>query len=658
MAIVEMKNISLIGMQEDKKAILDTLMRLGVVEISELDEEMVHEEFQNTVYFQKDDEGVAQWDAAASDLRLSIDLLKKAGAKSRGVLTAKPEYTSREFQGFVDRYDECMQICGQIKEKDGRMNQIRAEETAINNRILALTPWLGLDVPLSEIQAFRRFAAVIGTIPATVDESKLRQDLQARAGLCYFEKVSADKELIYAFIIYTHEVETHVFEVLREVSFNKISFADIKETAQAAVSKLRKEYEALEKQREAVFDEIRQYMAYKPLMEILSDYISAERDKLVAQGKMVGTGRVFALAGWAPAASVDRLKKALLKVSENIYFEDRSPDKDEPFPVLLHNRGIAKPIELITELYSNPDSRSVDPTTIMTPFFLFFFGMMVSDAAYGVVVFLATFILVRVIKPTGTMERILKMLMYGGICVVFWGILFGSWFGGINDFFHNETLGRLTAPVWFNPLEDPMKLLIVSFILGGIHLFVGMGIDIYKKCRDGRVLDALFDQVSWYILLIGLVMLALPQTAAIGKYMAIAGALILVLTQGRAEKNIFKKLMNGILSLYNVTAYLSDVLSYSRLLALGLATGVIATVVNTMGMLVSGNIIGNIALVIIFIGGHIFNILINVLGAYVHSSRLQYVEFFGKFFEGGGQAFVPLKRKFKFIFLKEGADEV
>jgi V/A-type H+-transporting ATPase subunit I len=658
MAIVEMKNISLIGMQEDKKEILDTLMRLGVVEISELDEEMVQEEFQNTVYFQKDDEGLAQLDAAASDLRLSIDLLKKAGAKSRGVLTAKPEYTSQEFQGFVDRYDECMQICGQIKGKDGRMNQIRAEETAINNRILALTPWLGLDVPLSEIQTFRRFTAVIGTIPATVDESKLRQDLQGRVGLCYFEKVSADKELIYAFIVYAHEVETVLLEVLREVSFNKVSFADVKDSAQAAVSKLRKEYEALEKQREAVFDEIKQYTTYKALMEILSDYISAERDKLVAQGRMVGTGQVFALSGWAPAASIGRLKKALLKVSENIYFEDRSPDKDEPFPVLLHNRGVAKPIELITELYSNPDSRSVDPTTIMSPFFLFFFGMMVSDAAYGVVVFLATFILVRVIKPTGTMEKILKMLMYGGVCVVFWGILFGSWFGGINDFFHNETLGRLTAPLWFNPLEDPMKLLIVSFILGGIHLFVGMGIDIYKKCRNGQVLDALFDQVSWYILLIGLVMLAFPQVSAIGKYMAIAGALILVLTQGRAEKNVLKKLMSGILSLYNVTAYLSDVLSYSRLLALGLATGVIATVVNTMGMLVSGNVIGNIALVIIFIGGHIFNILINVLGAYVHSSRLQYVEFFGKFFEGGGQAFMPLKRKFKFIFLKEGADEI
>jgi V/A-type H+-transporting ATPase subunit I len=394
-------------------------------------------------------------------------------------------------------------------------------------------------------------------------------------------------------------------------------------------------------------------------MEAMSDYVSAERDALAAQGRMIGTDHVVALSGWAPADSVNRLKKALSKISPNICLEHRTPDKNEPFPVLLRNRGVAKPIELITELYSTPDSGSVDPTTIMTPFFLFFFGMMVSDAAYGVILSVVTFILIRRLKPSGTMEKLLKMLFYGGLCVVFWGVLFGSWFGGINDFFNNDTLGRLTAPRWFNPLEDPMKLLVVSFILGGVHLFTGMGVEVYKRCRKGQVLDALFDQVSWMALLAGLALFgAVPAASRIGLYMAVAGAAILVLTQGRTKKNIFGKLIGGVGSLYDVTSYLSDVLSYSRLLALGLATGVIATVVNTMGML-AGDIpfVGKIALAVIFIGGHTFNILINVLGAYVHSSRLQYVEFFGKFFEGGGQAFAPLRRKFKFILLKEGADE-
>ncbi|MDR1204457.1 MAG: V-type ATP synthase subunit I [Peptococcaceae bacterium] len=660
MAIVEMRNISLIAMQEDKKGVLDTLMRLGVVEISELDEELIREEFQNSVRFQRDDEGVARLDAVAADLRLSIDLLRKAGAKSRGMLAGRPEYTSREFKGLVDKYDECMQVCGQIKKKDSRVNQIRAEETALDNKIASLTPWIGLDVPLTDIRPYQKFTAVMGTIPAAADEVKFRQGLRERAERCYFEKISADKELIYVFMIYDNESETALSELLREVSFNKVVFADTAGLARDAVKKSQTERAALEKQREAVFEEIKNYIGYKDLMEALSDYVSAERDKTAAQGKMIGTNRVVALSGWAPAESVDRLKKALSKVSKNICLEDRPPDKDEPFPVLMRNRGVARPIELITELYSTPDSASVDPTTIMTPFFLFFFGMMVSDAAYGVILSIVTFVLLRKMKPTGTMEKILRMLFYGGICVVFWGILFGSWFGGINDFFHNDTLGRLTAPLWFNPLDDPMKLLIVAFILGGVHLFTGMGIEIYKLCKRGRVLDALFDQVSWMVLMVGLVLFgAVPAASRVGLYMAIVGAAVLVLTQGRAEKGIFKKLFGGVSSLYTITSYLSDVLSYSRLLALGLATGVIATVINTMGMLVGGfGIIGSIGLIIIFLGGHVFNLLINVLGGYVHSSRLQYVEFFGKFFEGGGQAFVPLRRKFKFIFLKEGADEL
>ena len=208
-------------------------------------------------------------------------------------------------------------------------------------------------------------------------------------------------------------------------------------------------------------------------------------------------------------------------------------------------------------------------------------------------------------------------------------------------------------PLWFNPLNDPMKLLTWSFIFGGIHLAVGMGIQAYKFVKDGKYLDALFDIGFWYVLLLGLVFLLLGgAVATLGKYMAIGGAILLVLTQGRSQQGLIKKLLMGILSLYNVTGFLSDVLSYSRLLALGLATGVIATVVNTMGSLFGFNVLGIIIFVIVFVFGHAFNILINALGAYVHASRLQYVEFFGKFYEGGGKAFDPLKIKTKYIQLE------
>jgi V/A-type H+-transporting ATPase subunit I len=194
-----------------------------------------------------------------------------------------------------------------------------------------------------------------------------------------------------------------------------------------------------------------------------------------------------------------------------------------------------------------------------------------------------------------------------------------------------------------------MAVLIVSFAFGIIQIYAGLILNAYKNIRDGRTSDALMDQGLWIVFLTGLIMFALPQLKSLAKYVAIIGAIGLLLTQGRSQKGIFKKFTSGLLSLYDVTGYLSDVLSYSRLLALGLATGVIATVINTMAKLVGVNAIGVILMIIIMFGGHVFNLLINVLGAYVHSSRLQYIEFFGKFYDSGGRAFDPLRIKTTFV---------
>jgi V/A-type H+-transporting ATPase subunit I len=291
---------------------------------------------------------------------------------------------------------------------------------------------------------------------------------------------------------------------------------------------------------------------------------------------------------------------------------------------------------MITEQYSLPNSRGIDPNLIMAPFFVMFFGMMVSDAGYGIVLALSTAIALLVLKPQGGMGKMLGLLCLGGVSTFIWGAIFGGWFG-VN-----------LKPLWFNPLDNPLQMLIFCLILGVIQLYVGIGLQAYKNIREGKYLDALFDQGLWYIFLSGLMMMALPPLAVIGKFMAIGGALGLVATQGRTEKGIVKKLINGVLSLYNVTGFLGDVLSYSRLFALGLATGVIGTVVNAMSSMLGGSFIGNILMVFFMIFGHTFNIAINVLGAYVHSSRLQYVEFFGKFFEGDGKPFVPFKTLSKY----------
>ncbi len=278
-----------------------------------------------------------------------------------------------------------------------------------------------------------------------------------------------------------------------------------------------------------------------------------------------------------------------------------------------------------------PAPFEVDPNPVMSIFYVVFFGMMLSDAGYGIVLALATGIYLKVKQPKKTTEKLIKLIFLGGISAIFWGILFGGWFGDLLSFV------PLFRPRWFNPLEDPMTLLLWSFVFGGVHIVVGMAVKAYLLIREGKWLSALYDIGLWYVVFGGLLLWFFAGTL----WLFVLGLAGLVLTQGRAEKKPFKKLSKGLLSLYDITGFLSDILSYSRLLALGLATGVIGQVVNTMASLGGDGIFGKILFVLVLLVGHTFNIAINTLGAYVHASRLQYVEFYGKFYSGGGKPFVP-----------------
>jgi V/A-type H+-transporting ATPase subunit I len=264
---------------------------------------------------------------------------------------------------------------------------------------------------------------------------------------------------------------------------------------------------------------------------------------------------------------------------------------------------------------------------------------------------LGTFIAMKKIKLKGIMEKLIKLLFCCGISTVICGAAFGSWFGN----FSFAVFGYTINPLLFDPMDDPMLFFILSFILGAIHLMTGMGISGYMMIKAGNWKGAIFDILTWYLVLIGAGMLFVGgMLFEIGKYMIIIGAVGLVVTQGRHEKNIIKKFGTGLLSLYNATGFLSDILSYSRLLALGLATSVISMVVNTMGVLGgTDNFAGILVLTVVFLIGHTFNLAINTLGTYVHTSRLQYVEFFSKFYTGGGQAFKPLEFKNKYIRLEK-----
>jgi len=652
MAIVDMNKISIIGLQKNKEEMITSLMKMGVVEVSDF---IPDDQWSELVTKDETESDVATLEADLMRIKSSIEYLSKYNSQKRGLFAPKKEISTQEYNEIIQNREHIWNIVDQIAHYDEQLMQLLSEENRLNNLIATFEPWKPLTVPF-DVENTKNTTVLLGVLPAIADVEKMKQNLEENVPESYVEIINADKEQNYIFLIYVNSLENEVMTLLKQYGFAKVSFNDFHGTAQENINKARQEIEKIKEKRKEILEHISVFAGEKEKLEVLYDYLLIQKDRKEAIGRLAHTNNVFVLNGWVPRELSEKVEKTILQKYDCIV-EIKRPEEGEEFPVLLRNHPLVEPFELITEMYSLPKSTEVDPNAAMAPFYFMFFGLMLGDAGYGLIMTIVTAIILKKYKTEGLMNKLLKLGCLCGISTFFWGAMFGGWFGDFPSRI-GITNDKIVNGIWFNPVNDPMKLLIWSFVFGAIHLFVGMGMQGYNLIRKGKIWDAVFDVGLWYVFLIGLVLFGVGKGVLndIGKYMSIAGAVGLILTQGRSKEGIIKKLFSGVLSLYNTTAFFSDVMSYSRILALGLATGVIGTVINTMGSLFGTNVIGIIIFVIVFIGGHIFNLAINVLGSYVHSSRLQYVEFFGKFYEGGGKAFQPLKIKTKYINLKNEED--
>lgn len=669
MAVLKMQRISICALKKDRKAILEKLQSLGVLEVDIA--------IDGDGYFRKTDTAGqrAGFERAAAVADQALDVLERYVPEEKSIFAAlegKLLIGRSQERKVKENRREILKTAKKICELDREHAEKLAEAVRIRNSIEGLAPWTSLDVPLRN-SATKRTVIFPGTMPGgtTLEAiSEVIAEKAPEAAGADIQIISSEQSMVYLAVVCLKEDAAAVEEALRGAGFARPA-----QTWDKTPAEERKELEQREKACAADIVQIKKKISdlagRRTELKIAADYYRVRADKYAVLGELPQSERTFVISGYIPQCEATHVEKYLTERYDCTVDIEELKEDEEP-PVILKNNPFSMNMEGVVESYGLPHKGELDPTTIMSFFYVFFFGMMLSDAAYGAIVAVVCAVLVRKFpRMSAGMKKSLKLFFYCGLSTLVWGILFGGYFGNIVDIVSEKFFGTAVSvpALWFIPLDDPMKLLVFSLLFGVIHLFTGLGIKGYLCLRDGKVTDFFCDVVLWFMLLVGLILMLLPSDifASIAQtqivfpgwlntlagILAAAGAIGIVLMSGRGRKNPALRIALGAYDLYNITGWLSDVLSYSRLLALGLATGVIASVINQMGSMLPNNVVGVIFFIVIFLAGHTLNLAINLLGAYVHTNRLQFVEFFGKFYEGGGHPFEPFKENTKYADVKE-----
>ncbi|MDK2784428.1 MAG: V/A-type H+/Na+-transporting ATPase subunit [Bacillota bacterium] len=652
MAVAEMKKVFLVAHREDREALTRVLQRLGVLQVEDfLDEIQSDDATFDDLMRDEPGEQAAKLDARLADLKFCLDFLQRLVPERTTFIQqfagTKVYLKESEFRNYLKDEERIAHVRRALRSIDEELTHLRNEETKKENLLTLLAPWQALDVPLEELRPSPEVGLELGTLtlPAA-EEAAFAAELEETSPGAYFEVISREREEARVFVLYVRADEEAVQAFLHRRSFNRVIFPELSGTVKEVLERTKAELTELNRRREELLAEARQYVSERLLLKAAYDEANLERSRLELVQNFARTQETFALTGWIKARDWPRLERAVAGVSPTAYLTARDAQEGDNPPVALQNNRAVRPFEAVTELYGLPVPGGIDPTPYLAPFFFVFFGLMYGDAAYGLILAGLSWYAMQKIRMAGLAQKLFTLLIIGGGASFLAGAITGSWFGSLP-----------IPPLWFSTMDNPIKMLGVAMALGVIQIFTGLIIQMIADIRSGKILDAIYDQGLWLVFLTGLILLllssSLPALASAGKALSLVGALGLILTQGRANKNIIKRLLSGIVSLYGVSGYLSDVLSYSRLLALGLGTTVIGMVINNMVVMVGqGGPVGWIIAALIAVAGHGFNLIINVLGAYVHASRLQYVEFFTKFYESGGRPFSPFRLSTKYIDLE------
>jgi len=654
MAIVKMKHLQLIAMGSDREALLRLFQRMGCVEIDQICVEspgdtqggteipedrqaLLRRMEEDRLLFRPDAQALSEARDRLNGVERALEALKKYAPDKVSFLAPKPGLTEGElFDEAAGR--EALAAAERINEMERRIAAIESEFVKTEGQLAQLAPWQGLDVPL-DTQSTQLLTLQLGTLPAI----QPFDGAEAALGpLSQLTLVSADRELQYCLLMCHASEGEAALEALKELGWSRANLREWTGTAAENMAALEARLEELNREKGGLLEEMSAMGTAWPGLKRLADRAAADVSREESRGRTLDTSQTFYLEGWVPEARWPEVEQALAPYPHACTLTDPAPEDYPKVPVQLKNNWFTKPLNMVTEMYSLPAYGSVDPNPLMAPFFILFYGMMMADMGYGLVMLLLGLLLVKKKKATGTMGHMGGLLLLCGVSTFAFGVITGGFFGDFLTQLFNliEPGSNFALPALFTPLEDTMMILIGSMCLGAVHIITGMAVSFVRKLRAGQFMDALWEEITWWVVFAGGALAVLGVTNLVlilGGIMVLAGPLITGTGMGRIT-GIFGSLYN------HITGYFGDILSYSRLMALMLAGSVIAQVFNTLGA-IPGNII--LFLVISFLGNAL-NFALNLLGCYVHDLRLQCLEYFGKFYEDGGKPFRPLDMNTKY----------
>lgn len=630
--LIPMKRMTLVALKDDEAAIMKALQGIGVVQVIKGENA-------------KETQDASKLEALCARFTAARDIVKPY-AKKPSLLSAKPEATADE---LISSIPGGLELSAKIEDIDRDINRLKNEIAKHKSTIDLLEPFEGLTAPIEAVRPTRSVRYQVGFLAPE------KLEMLEAAGIAYEAFVAGGEQKRDAAVIaaYSAADAESAVAALKEADFQEHSLPRLTGTPKANIQRLNGEIASLEAEKKALEDKLPELAKQKELLEKSCDAARIEKTLAENTAFIDTTYSVFILEGWVCSGDVEKVDNTVASVTGAYFTEYRDPLKDETPPSVVKNTKFNTAFESVQNMYSRPAYNGIDSVAGMTPFYILFFAMMLSDTGYGIVLFLGCLIYQKLVKPKGNFANTVKVIEYCGLATVFVGLAIGTFFG-MN---WSEVFGAGTIFPFIDPIQNIMTMIFICCGLGLVHMMFGICIKIGMCIREKDYAGAIFDNLSWIFIVMGLVavlassFIGVPVLSTIGAVAAGVGAALVLFFKGRDKKNPLKRIISGLGGLYGVSSYLGDTLSYVRILALGLVTGAMGQVFNMIGAMIFNALAGlgfvGAILGVVFAGAllaalHGFSLFINTLGTYVHCARLQYVEYYGKFYEANGVEFKPL----------------